>query len=232
MRRLKILTVILIILTAFNLQAQELIKAGEKAEYALILAGNDAGYVKFNITKGENNLLLFSGESKLIIPTATILFKSEAKLTSGIEFKELTVDADVSGMPNQSGKVICTFKEDTVHVSVEAAQNREQDFELKEDYLVLPANVMEFYYLGLKKFLSSNQEKLLITSFVPNGLTTMKVALTKKEAEKITLGEKEVDAVHITMGVGPQLLDFWVNPKTNGLVKMNIAAQQFEMVLK
>ena len=232
MKGLKAITVLIILLFAYTSYAQELVKAGEKAEYEITLAGKDAGYVKFDISKGEKGILLFSSECKLILPTVTILFKSESKITPDLQFKELIIDADVSGMPNQSGTVTCSFKEDSAHVAVEGAQNIEKGFELKEDYLVLPDNVFEYYYLGLKKFLSLKKDKMVILSFVPNALITRKISLTKKEIEKVKLGKKEVEALHISMGVGPQLLDVWVNAKTKTMVKMNIAAQQFEVILK
>jgi len=229
----KILAVVLLVLliSALSVSTQELITTGEKAEYVFLLAGKDAGYSKFAVTQGEEYIFVITGETKVIAPKTTALIKSISKVGSDLKFRELKFDYEVSGAQSMSGTVVSTFKEGTIHTVI-SPQNIEKDTELAGDYLVIANNVFEHSYFALKKFLVQGKNKMVYKTFSPNVTAVINVSLTKKEVEKIKIGEKEVDALHIIMGIGPQIQDFWVHPKTHVIQKMIIKAQQFEMVLK
>ncbi|RKY85543.1 hypothetical protein DRQ09_07130 [candidate division KSB1 bacterium] len=232
MKILGLVTFLVILFFAFNVYAQDLIKAGEKAEYSCFMGGKDAGYFKVNITKAKKGMLNVSGETKVLTPMITLLNKGECKVTPDIKFQELSLEIEVSGAQNATATVECTFKDNNAHIIIEGQQSAEKDIELKGDYLVIPSNVMEYFYLALKKFLSQEKDKMVYLTLIPTSLVTVNTSFTKKGNEKIKLGKKEVEAVHVIMGIGPQLIDFWADPKTGSMLKLSIAAQKFEMILK
>jgi len=227
-----IIDICMLLVLFTSLFGQDLIREGEQGEYEIFIGGEHYGYLNFKIEKGDGNAFTVTGESDITTPNSARFYGYEAEITGNINYKKLNVHIQLSGAQDVSAVIECVFSEDDVHVLVEGVQSAEKTLSLKPDYVVLGNNRISEFYFILKKFLNQREEKKTYQALSPDIMDTFSVILERVGNEVLQLGESEYKAIHCVMSVSGQKFDLWGDAESKALLKVEMAAQNVEIVLK
>ncbi|RKY85546.1 hypothetical protein DRQ09_07145, partial [candidate division KSB1 bacterium] len=136
--------------------------------------------------------------------------------------------------PNAKRNISVVFKDGKALLTdIFRGNKAEKEWVVNPGFEILDNNVIDHWYMVLKKFVCSDKDSAEITVVVPVLKRNFKIKVKKSEIKSIELENKKYESLKIDGILLSNNVKFsgWVNPEDGEIIKFSIPAQSFEMVL-
>jgi len=223
-----IVPVIFIFSRFLNAQPDKYFREYERKTYFLQIEDLQRGYCTFEIKK-ENNRFLVRSENVLYITIPETVFRERSEFSLQILPLKYNLEIISGNVPRSfdvefaGGKTLLkdTFK----------GYSKDFTWDIGRDYEILDNNIMNHWYILLKKYYGSSQDEAEVELVVPVIKRNVKTTLKKAGAEIIEVEKKKYTAFKIEGELkNKSKFSGWVDAESGDLIKFSFPDQKFELV--
>ena len=187
------------------------------------------GYCTFEIKKSKTNFLVQS-EIALDFTIPQTVIKEKSIYSLNMIPEKYFVDIK---LPRGKRIIDTSFKSGKVNLTETFNENKaEKEWEIKPGFEILDNNVVDHWYIILKKFYGGEKDSAEIETVVPSLKGNYKITLQKSGFEEIEVEHKKYNAFKIEgrLVLGQVKFTGWVEVETGDLIRFSTPEQHFEMV--
>ncbi|MFC1477209.1 hypothetical protein ACFL6L_01970 [candidate division KSB1 bacterium] len=218
-------------MTVGTVFSQQDTKAAAPLEYTITMAGNTVGNFSLEYVGTDDETVFTRSKSKMTFPQGSAEVSGEVHMTK--DFIPVSWKSFISAS-SITYEFSAVFSEGEAVVS-RALPGREipdTTYALSEETLLVDNTQFDLYYFAVRRFLTLEQEKATLNVLFPSMQMTFKASLMNKGRITITIGKKDYNALHVSMGYAAFFFDCYLNLETLELLQLDLPAQQLSVVRK